>query len=413
MIRTSIVLGALFLIAVAIAVPALAQGGITEQDIADARERRNEVARELVETMAEYETAVGEEIQLREGVQSIAGELALKERELASLRNEAEEIVRAMYMEAGNSQLLGLFDSSAFTEVPMRASYMDLANASDVALLSRLESVERAFIDQQVLLDAALIRQEQIVVEITKLAAGIEQQLVDADAEYNSIVVEWQKQEEERRRREEEQRRREEEEQRRREAEAAAAAASATSTTTTSPPVSADSPTTTAAPVDTTTATTEAPVETTTATTTTTTVHSPPPPVTTSGKTCPVNGATSFSNSWGAPRSGGRSHKGVDMVAARGVPIVAIESGVVERTSNSSLGGLSVYFRGNSGDRYYYAHLDSLAVSGGESMSVGGLLGTNGSTGNAPDWLPHVHFQWAPGGGNWVNPYPLVAELCY
>lgn len=106
---------------------------------------------------------------------------------------------------------------------------------------------------------------------------------------------------------------------------------------------------------------------------------------------------------------------GVDMVAARGAPIVAIESGYVERLSNSTLGGLSVYYRGNSGDRYYYAHLDSFAdgIGSGTRLDVGGLLGANGSTGNAPDWLPHLHFQWAPAGSDWVNPYPLVYELCY
>ena len=43
---------------------------------------------------------------------------------------------------------------------------------------------------------------------------------------------------------------------------------------------------------------------------------------------------------------------------------------------------------------------------------VGQLLGGNGSTGNAPDWLPHLHFQYAPPGSDWVNPYPLVKALC-
>lgn len=102
------------------------------------------------------------------------------------------------------------------------------------------------------------------------------------------------------------------------------------------------------------------------------------------------------------------------MVAARNAPIVAIEGGTVTRTSNSSLGGLSVYLTGESGSKYYYAHLEYIegGITGGTRVGVGDLLGGNGSTGNAPDWLPHLHFQFAPPGDDWVNPYPLVKALC-
>ena len=120
----------------------------------------------------------------------------------------------------------------------------------------------------------------------------------------------------------------------------------------------------------------------------------------------------SFSDSWGAPRSGGRRHKGVDMIAARGVPILAVYSGRIQRLSNSSLGGKSIYLISDAGDLYYYAHLDGFNVSGGQSVSAGDVIGYNGSTGNAPSYLPHLHFEWHPGGGSAVNPYPLVRELC-
>lgn len=102
------------------------------------------------------------------------------------------------------------------------------------------------------------------------------------------------------------------------------------------------------------------------------------------------------------------------MVAARNAPLVAIESGTVTRISNSSLGGRSVYLTGSSGSRYYYAHLEYFAdgIGSGTDVGVGQLLGGNGSSGNAPDWLPHLHFQYAPPGSDWVNPYPLVKSLC-
>ena len=101
------------------------------------------------------------------------------------------------------------------------------------------------------------------------------------------------------------------------------------------------------------------------------------------------------------------------MIAARGTPIVAIFSGTIYRTSNSSLGGLSVYLTSDAGDMYYYAHLDSFGdISAGQRVAEGYVIGYNGSTGNAPSWLPHLHFEYHPGGGAAVNPYPLVKSIC-
>jgi murein DD-endopeptidase MepM/ murein hydrolase activator NlpD len=101
------------------------------------------------------------------------------------------------------------------------------------------------------------------------------------------------------------------------------------------------------------------------------------------------------------------------MIAARGTPIVAIFSGHISRFSVSSLGGNSIYFLSDAGDMYYYAHLDSFADVGvGQSVPAGTVIGYNGSTGNAPSYLPHLHFEYHPGGGAAVNPYPLVKGLC-
>ena len=44
---------------------------------------------------------------------------------------------------------------------------------------------------------------------------------------------------------------------------------------------------------------------------------------------CPVQGVSAYGDTWGAPRSGGRRHEGVDMIAPRGLPIYAVTSGVV------------------------------------------------------------------------------------
>ena len=101
------------------------------------------------------------------------------------------------------------------------------------------------------------------------------------------------------------------------------------------------------------------------------------------------------------------------MIAARGTPLVAIYAGTIKRMSNSSLGGISVWLRANNGDEFYYAHMDAYGdISTGMSVSEGYVIGYNGSTGNAPEWLPHLHFEYHPGGGSAVNPYPLVKSVC-
>lgn len=124
--------------------------------------------------------------------------------------------------------------------------------------------------------------------------------------------------------------------------------------------------------------------------------------------TCPIRGNYAFADTWGAPRSGGRRHEGVDMIAPSGTTLVAAESGTV-RFSTNRLGGNAAWITGNSGTKYYYAHL--LGFTGGNrSVSQGEQIGTVGQTGNAG--TPHLHLQIHPGGGTAVNPYPYVRAVC-
>jgi peptidoglycan LD-endopeptidase LytH len=127
---------------------------------------------------------------------------------------------------------------------------------------------------------------------------------------------------------------------------------------------------------------------------------------------CPVSKPYSFIDSWGAARSGGRAHKGVDIMNPMGNKVHAIVDGVISRQSTSSLGGISLYLRGVDGNEYYYAHLSRYASRTGQRVKAGELIAYNGATGNAAWSGPHVHFEMHPGGGGAINPYPFVKAAC-
>jgi murein DD-endopeptidase MepM/ murein hydrolase activator NlpD len=130
--------------------------------------------------------------------------------------------------------------------------------------------------------------------------------------------------------------------------------------------------------------------------------------VTPSDFVCPVAGPNAFGDTWGAARSGGRSHEGVDMMASQGTPVVAVVSGtVLMKTTN--LGGISAWVTGNDGNKYFYAHLNDWAGPS-RAVSQGEVIGYVGHTGNTS--TNHLHFEIHPGGGRAVNPYPTVRRYC-
>ncbi len=398
------------LLLVLLAVPAYAQtsGELTQSDVDAALVKRRAAGTNLEALMVRFDLAVADEEMLRERISDLARSVSDLEREIGTKTAQIKDLVVSRYMAGGPLGAERLFTARTFADLPVQDQYYKLMNARDLTLLRGLEAAEKLHVEQQARLDSSFTDQRTLVAYLIDVADELSAAFTEADAEYSQVAAAFQKQEEERRAREEEERRRKEAA--RRAAEAAAAAAAATSTTTTTTVAT----TTTEQPHTTTTVATTTSGAPTTTDTTTTTVPPVLPPMVTDGKTCPINAANTFSDTWGAPRSGGRTHKGVDMGAARNAPVVAIESGTVTRTTNNTLGGLSIYLTGVSGSRYYYAHLEYIAdgIAGGTQVSVGDLLGGNGSSGNAPDWLPHVHFQYAPAGSDWVNPYPLVSALC-
>lgn len=139
-------------------------------------------------------------------------------------------------------------------------------------------------------------------------------------------------------------------------------------------------------------------------------LHSPPP-----GILVPVAGISPdrLRDSWGAPRSGGRWHKGIDIFAPPGTPVVAAVPGTVTLSGPSGgLGGTRVWVRGDDGRYYYYAHLSFTSVQAGQRVEAGHVLGGVGNTGNARTTPAHLHFsintrQGAETGD--INPFHVLS----
>lgn len=137
----------------------------------------------------------------------------------------------------------------------------------------------------------------------------------------------------------------------------------------------------------------------------------------------PVNNVkpSQLRNTFNAPRSGGRAHLALDILVRKGTPVISADDGVVRRIDTNALGGRVVYVV-DPAERFvhYYAHLDRWApgLEVGQRIRRGDLIGTVGTTGNAPANAPHLHYQllryrrdsrqwWS---GDPVNPIPYLRK---
>lgn len=374
---------------VALAVPALAQ--VTNEDLERARAEVNRIMSASADLGQEVIDAYGRQAALDAEIERLRGSIDFARVRIVETQERLEQLAVELYMGSASGVSLSMLFSATDQEYPAGMEYLREVHGVDDNLVNQLRVFREELESQTVSLGEALDEQEVVTAELEEKAGRLQQELTAAQQIYDDLVAQQAREEEERRRREEEERRRRE----------AAEAAAATSTTQPSTETTAQGSSGGGGGGGTTTTTAPSPATT------------APPPNPGGGGVCPVAGAVTFTDTWGAPRSGGRSHRGVDMIAARGVPIVAVFSGKIERFSSSALGGKSIYFRSDAGDRYYYAHLDDFAdVGAGQQVSAGTVIGYNGSTGNAPANLPHLHFEYHPGGGGAVNPYPLVRGLC-
>lgn len=121
-------------------------------------------------------------------------------------------------------------------------------------------------------------------------------------------------------------------------------------------------------------------------------------------------------DTWGASRSEGRTHEGIDIVAPMGTPVLAAADGRIVKFFESERGGITIYqFDRSERFVYYYAHLNARAarLAEGDAVRQGQVIAYVGETGNAP--IPHLHFEvqrLTPEKHWWeaesMNPYPLL-----
>ncbi len=370
------------------------------REILDARDRANEAAQAMFDAESRLDSLTIE-------LEVAEGDLATLEAEVGQLRAGLAEIAIRQYTNAGQDSLILFQDVGRAND---RASALVFAGAVTGSQLVVADDYEAAIHE----LDDArrtLERQRTDTAEAGEIWAALkieaEDQLLQLQRIEQERLADAQVQHElerQRQARAEQERQEREQEAQRQEEEAAAAAAAAAQSNAQSNGSSSSSNNGKTSSSGGSSGGSPAPA-----------VPTPPPAPTPApasnagaGMVCPVAGPRSFADTWGAPRSGGRRHEGVDMMAPGGVPLVAVESGSATFKANR-LGGNAVWITGASGTKYYYAHLSAWEGSS-RSVSQGEVIGYVGATGNTG--VNHLHFEVHPGGGRAVNPYPYVRAVC-
>jgi len=108
-----------------------------------------------------------------------------------------------------------------------------------------------------------------------------------------------------------------------------------------------------------------------------------------------VRGDTYGSGEFGAKRSGGRRHEGIDILAGIGTPVYASKSGLAFHGNVPTGYGQYVMIYHPDGLQTIYAHLSRSVISSPKKVRRGQLIGYSGNTGNAKNNMiePHLHFE--------------------
>jgi murein DD-endopeptidase MepM/ murein hydrolase activator NlpD len=374
---------AVFAALLAVLAPATTSGA--ESSVAEQLAAAYEEATAIAEELAALETSLA---VLEEEIARHDAELATIRAELAELEDDVREIAVLRYVSAGTGPLVVAEDplESQRVDVLMSAVQRDsretMARFEDAS--ARLDATTGALADRREAQEAARARLAERLADLDEELTRLEELERLAAAESARL-----------------------------EAERLQAARSSSTATTRPAAVASAAP----APTTTSPSTTSSTTTTSTTTTTTTTVPDDEGDDSSGGSSggapggivCPVQGAVVFVDSFRAPRSGGRQHMGVDMLAKTGTPAVAPVSGTVTHRFNAT-GGNSYHLEGDDGNYYYGTHLSAYGQSG--RVSAGTVIGYVGDSGNAAG-TPHLHFEIHLGGkGNAINPYSIVKAAC-
>lgn len=132
-------------------------------------------------------------------------------------------------------------------------------------------------------------------------------------------------------------------------------------------------------------------------------------------------GAAQYYDDFGEAR-GGLKHQGIDLIAAKRAPAVAVENGHVEYWTTSKSAGCMLYLYGDSGTMYEYIHLNNdltakndnkgkcaqgtaYSVPDHATVTAGQQIGFVGDSGDANGIHPHLHFEVHPSGKSAVDPF--------
>jgi murein DD-endopeptidase MepM/ murein hydrolase activator NlpD len=134
-----------------------------------------------------------------------------------------------------------------------------------------------------------------------------------------------------------------------------------------------------------------------------------------------------FSNSWGSRRSGGRRHRGTDIISPRGTEVLAVADGVVTKMGKHRLSGYYIHIdhAGEWSTSYLHLNNDTLGTDDGEGgtwtaffptliegdrVVAGQVIGYVGDSGNAEGTIPHTHFEIKHDGEK-KNPYDYLTDV--
>ncbi len=101
-------------------------------------------------------------------------------------------------------------------------------------------------------------------------------------------------------------------------------------------------------------------------------------------------------------------HTGLDMSGPSGSTIVSVAAGTVTATGYEGSYGNRTIVTLQDGTEVWYCHQSRFAVSPGDKVDPGQVLGYTGSTGNTTG--PHLHIEIHPGGGDAVDPIPVLQQ---